>query len=72
MESARNPHLLTLDDLRQWTGFDSPAAIRRRLEQCGIWYMEGKDGPVTTLGHIEKATKGTKLSSLQPMEFVNG
>ena len=63
-----NHHLLTLDDLRQWTGFDRPADIRRKLEQCGIWYIEGKDGPITTLDAISKATK---LKKSQPLEFTD-
>lgn len=47
--------LLTTDDLRQWSGYQRQADVRRWLDEHAVPYLVGRDGPVTTVSAIEAA-----------------
>lgn len=52
-----DPALLTTATLLEWSGYRTPGHLRRWLDEHGVPYLVGRDGPVTTRGAIE-ATLG--------------
>lgn len=47
--------LVSTEDLKQWTGYERPSAIKKWLEEKGISYIEVAGNPVTTVEQINAA-----------------
>lgn len=57
--------LLSTAELEQATGYRRPRDIERCLEQAGVRYFPGKDGPWTTIDLIN-AAGGLRSASNDP------
>ena len=61
---------LTFSDLQRLTGYKRPGDVERCLKAQGIKFFWGKDGPWTTLHHLNNINgQGYSLKSHEPITF---
>lgn len=51
-----NPNLVTEEQLKELTGYQSRKALRDWLDSRGIWYLDGRGGRIgTTVRALDQA-----------------
>lgn len=67
MTSSNNQNIVTEDDLKALSGYETRGTLKRFLEAHGIWYTEGKNGQLgTTINAIDRANS----SAHEEIQFV--
>ncbi|BBL58510.1 hypothetical protein [Methylomonas koyamae] len=65
--------LINTEELKAAFGYQRPGDLERCLRQQGVKFLQGKDGPVTTIDALNAAL-GISLSDLdeipEPIEFA--